>query len=253
MFLRRDSMLGDTDPKQSLIIEFLGIPGVGKTTVMMPLRELLNQHHHDVIYKDFYKWGAHKSNSRSVHVTPRLLVAHFLLVALAASVCPWDKKPFITALRLTRWLQRVGIDQKVGEFGICLMDEGLFNYVGNIVVRRTGGSEYLLDKTLDQFARRAQRLVVVFECDPETLKARWRHRTGLSQGDCVRIWGYRAHTEEEVDALLHHAQYYMHRAKQAIARHTPRDYILTIDAARPAQANAQAIAERIDHLFRNTP
>lgn len=236
----------------SLIVEFIGVPGAGKTTIARGVISDLNSLGYKCLTRDI--WGDRSSAKykKSRHSTKELY--HFITfsasykhVAFRAlwygiRVAPLNITSIRDALFFLQKLYFIKRGIRKG-YDIILLDQGLMQYIWSIVIPGRPPPDSDLIRLLKSFSDDMPQLIVVFDVDIDTAIKRIRARsTTKSYFDRI--------TPDQAGALLTKHEGYVEKIVKCVAQLNGAS-CLKVNGNDDPRENVISIVRFIDEIWRS--
>jgi len=165
----------------TIVVEFLGLPGIGKSTLSRrAAMELTNQHSSvsEPIRQIDDRPGLYRILSKARFAAKNHLRNPKNALATTRSIHAVDPGSTADLLRVAFNLHYVtGVAARArSRIGVTLLDQGLYQGIWSIGLRSSTDWPYLFDHFDDVLSRAAPDLVVLVEADTETIADRLRSR-----------------------------------------------------------------------------
>jgi thymidylate kinase len=225
-----------------LVVEFLGLPGVGKTTVLSPVAAQLQAAGISIVLRNeiLQQWQALSGLQRLRQWMPSTLNQWQVLmqsVGLAAQVKPINLPSFSKAVKIFSNLKR--LDQ-IQSPQLVLLDQGMLQETWSVGITGEPPTEVQLRSRLAPLFDQRSLAIVYFKADPNLALDRLQQRSTQNS----RLNQMSPQTAQAM--LSRYAPYLDDILATARSRQAP---ILEIDSDRPVAEKAEKIAHWITHLI----
>ncbi|BAY32317.1 thymidylate kinase [Nostoc carneum NIES-2107] len=246
--------LMNTNNEQPLILEFVGLPGAGKTTVCREVASRLNNQGVSVIRGDeiLQQWKQQSTWQRLIKLIPQTLNQWQILLYslfLAFQVKPTNRQSFSKAAKIFANVKRLDAIARSAapipqNSQIILLDQGLLQETWSVGITGTTPAAESIKQELALLFHQRPMAIVYFQIDVDTALKRIQNRpTAESRFD-------RMHPEAAQQLLSKYVAYLQHIVNCAQAFNIP---ILEIDSLLPIDEKAQRILSWMNNDFMAHP
>lgn len=249
--------LMNTNSKQSLILEFVGLPGAGKTTVCREVASRLNNQGVSLIRGDeiLQQWKQQSTWQRMIKLIPQTLNQWQILLYslfLAFQVKPTNRQSFSKAAKIVANIKRldaIARSHSVSERSaapspqdsqIILLDQGLLQETWSVGITGTTPAAESIKQELALLFHQRPMAIVYFQIDVDTALKRIQNRpTAESRFD-------RMHPEAAQQLLSKYVAYLQDIVNCAQTFNIP---ILEVDSSLPIDEKTQRILTWMNNDF----
>ncbi len=251
----------------AIVIEFVGVPGVGKTTLANALKEKLvgqglsahtKPRGRHIFYWTTYGEGSESYRKRSAAPHARLTSGiyrelirmagiYFWMAAFALSVRPFQLRALKHGKLVVGWYRRVGraFRSNGSVHDVCILDEGVYHLLTRTAMFGERYSTYCLQQIAKRFSQAPERLLVfITACYPEQALYRRLKRHGNQNDITIRLPRNDQCTYEEAIAI--------HKDHDACVRHIlsaieamPNGRCIALPMNNPLNESTQEIASTL--------
>lgn len=170
-------------PHLNAIVEFVGLPGVGKSTVSRLSAAVLDKNHPRVwepTRRVDDRSGPHRVLSKGRHAAEHALRRPRTALSMTRNLLKTDQASTTDCVRVSFNLQYVSgvVARARATPGLALLDQGPYQGIWSVGLRSTIGWDSLLNRFAYFLSRTAADLVVLVEADTDTIARRLRSREG---------------------------------------------------------------------------
>ncbi len=243
-----------TNSGQSLILEFVGLPGAGKTTICREVASQLNNQGVSFVSGDeiLQQWRQQSTWQRLIKLIPQTQNQWQILLYslfLASQVKPTNRQSFSKAAKIFANVKRLdaiarSAAPRTQNSQIILLDQGLLQETWSVGITGTTPSAESIKQELALLFHQRPMAIVYFQIDVDTALERIQNRpTSESRFD-------RMHPEAAQQLL---SRYVAYMQKIVNCAHTFNIPILEIDSSLPIDEKAKSILSWMNHDFMEHP
>jgi hypothetical protein len=231
----------------TLGIEFIGSPGVGKSTVARILHaDLAARGWKSRVSDSTDAWVGVAREARGAAPRPRPSPKLALgMLRLLMGMKPHQRLHLRRARRMLGWCRGTDDLLRVGGIDAAVIDQGAFQLVLSIVMHAERSDGAALERVAAMLGGRPGYMYVVCSHPSvDEVLSRFERRQGIGEGGKFVMWREKQGTRDQARALL--AEYARNTERVAGVLERVGAPVLRADTSRPAAENATAIAAWAD-------
>lgn len=168
-------------PPPNAVVEFVGPPAVGKSTISRLSAAVIKENHPRVwepTRRVDVRSGPHRVLSKGCFAAEHILGCPHTALSTARNLFNTDQASTTDRVRVSFNLQYVAgvVVRAQSKYGVALLDQGPYQGVWSVGLRSTTDWNTLFDRFEYFLSRTAPDLVVLVEADTDTIRKRLRSR-----------------------------------------------------------------------------